>query len=107
MIPIPEFLALCPPGLDLKVLREWQHSADYPFVEYVLHHHSELDYPHLRCAMRILQNVDRHDVRELFVQYLSHAEAGLRAMAQGSLDEQLKRGWCSETPASVNLSTKS
>lgn len=96
MIPIPEFLAVRPPALDVRVLREWQHAADDEFVDFVLASHSELDYPHLRCALRILQNVDRPGVRDLFRRYLSHAEPGYRAIAQGSLDEQQKRGWCDD-----------
>jgi hypothetical protein len=97
MIPIDEFLNLKPLVLDLKVIHEWQHAADDAFVAFILQHHLELDYPHLRCALRILQNVDRADVRNLFRQYVNHSELGYRVLAQGSLDEQRKRGWYRET----------
>jgi|ERR1043165_7531568 hypothetical protein len=96
MIPVPEFLRLSSPALDLKVVREWQYESDPMFVEYVLQHRAELNYQHLRCALRILQNVNRADVRELFKHYSTHSEIGYRSLAQGSLEEQQKRGWCSQ-----------
>ena len=101
MIPINEFLTLSATALDIKILREWQHAPDASFVAYVLEHHREFDYQHLRGALRILQNVDSQDVRELFKYYAKHSEPGFRALAIGSLNEQQKRGWCKE-PAGVH-----
>ncbi|HYG75673.1 MAG TPA: hypothetical protein VEK08_11770 [Planctomycetota bacterium] len=93
MIPIQEFLSLKKLALDQKVVGEWEHAADPDFVAYVLEKHSELDYQHLRCAMRILQNVNREDVRRFFETYLGHSEIGYSSLARGSLDLQRQRGW--------------
>ena len=101
MIPINEFQSLRAPALDIKILREWQYAPDAGFVEYVLEHHREFDYQHLRGALRILQNVNHNDVRELFEHYANHSEPGYRAIAIGSLDEQQKRGWC-KVPAGAH-----
>ncbi|HLX61169.1 MAG TPA: hypothetical protein VKX17_07795 [Planctomycetota bacterium] len=96
MIPIDEFLNLRSRALDAKVLHEWESAADSHFIRYVIEHHRELDYQHLRCALRLLKNVDRADVRDLFREYSSHSNPGFRGMAIGVLDEQQKRGWCDQ-----------
>ena len=99
MIPIAEFLALRGTTLDVQVLDHWQNAVDSAFVAYVLEHHQTFDYQHLRCALRILKNVNRDDVRDLFRYYADNAEPGYRTLARGSLKEQLKRGWISKPVA--------
>lgn len=93
MINIQEFLALKKLPLDIKVVEEWVHSIDDAFIAYVLSHHHEFDYQHLRCAMRLLQNVNRDDVREFYAQFVDHENMGYRTLARGSLDLQRERGW--------------
>ena len=63
MISVNEFLRMKAPALDQKVIAEWQHDVDSEFVNYVLEHHKEFDYQHLRAALRMLQTIYREDVR--------------------------------------------
>ena len=98
MIDIAEFSALKGIPLDLRVVTEWCDNPDLAFAAYVLENHSVFDYQHLRCAMQILQAVNREDVREFYKQYSNHPEIGYRSLANDSLEIQRQRGWISKLP---------
>ena len=96
MIDVQEFISLCKIPLELRVINDWLHAADDKFVDYIVSHHRELDYQHLRCAMQLLQDANRDDVREFYSQYVDHENMGYSTLARGSLDLQRERGWIAQ-----------